>query len=126
MGTPRHVLRTRPVPSDRATANGSSNPVTQVTATVELVKAYARQETVDQFKGMARWLGYGIVGAICVAIGVVLLVTGVLRLVQHYGDDVFYGVWSIVPYLIALVVCLVVVALALSRVKATDVHRQGS
>jgi len=38
---------------------------------------------------------------------------------------VFYGFWSIVPYLIALVVCGLVVALALSRVQATDVHRQA-
>ena len=50
---------------------------------------------------------------------------GLLRLLQHVGDDVFYGFWSIVPYLIALVVCGLVVALALSRVQATDVHRQG-
>jgi uncharacterized membrane protein len=113
------------VPPDRATTNGSPNPVTQVTATVELVKAYARQETVDHFKGMGRWIGFGIVGATCVAIGIVLLIVGILRLVQDLWSDVFYGVWSIVPYLISLVVCLAVVALALSRVKATDVHRQG-
>jgi uncharacterized membrane protein len=113
------------VPPDRATVNGSPNPVTQVTATVELVKAYARQETVGHFKGMGRWVGFGIVGATCVALGIVLLVVGLLRMMQDLWGDVFYGVWSIVPYLIALVVCVAIVALALSRVKATELHRQG-
>jgi hypothetical protein len=108
---------------DRAPAKGG---VREVGSTVELVKAYARQETLDHFKGMGRWVGFGIVGAICMSIGIVLLVVGLLRLLQDVGDDVFYGFWSIVPYLIALVVCVGAVALALSRVKATDVHRQGS
>ena len=44
---------------------------------------------------------------------------------QDLWGDTFDGFWSIVPYLIALVVCILVVALALSRVKATDLHREG-
>jgi hypothetical protein len=107
---------------DRAPAKGG---VGEIGSTVELIKAYARQETVDHFKGMGRWVGYGIVGATSLSIGIVLLVVGLLRLLQDVGDDVFYGFWSIAPYLIALVVCVVIVALALSRVQATDVHRQG-
>jgi uncharacterized membrane protein len=103
----------------------SSNPATQVTNTVELIKAYAKQETVDHFKGLGQWVGFGVIGAISLSIGIVLLVVGVLRLLQDVGDDVFYGVWSIVPYLIALLICVIVVALALSRVQATDVHRRG-
>jgi hypothetical protein len=106
---------------DHAPATGASG----VGPTIELVKAYARQETVDYFKGMGRWVGFGIVGATSLAIGIVLLVVGLLRLLQDTGADVFYGFWSIVPYLIALLVCVVVVALALSRVQATDVHRQA-
>ena len=56
---------------------------------------------------------------------IVLLVVGLLRLLQDVGEDTFDGFWSIGPYLIALVVCILVVALALSRVKATDLHREG-
>jgi len=103
----------------------SSNPATQITTTVELVKEYARQETIGHFKGIGRWIGFGLGGATCLSIGIVLLVVGLLRLLQTVGDDVFYGFWSITPYLIALVVCALVVALALSRVQATDVHRQA-
>jgi hypothetical protein len=107
---------------DRAPAKGG---IGEVGTTVELIKGYARQETLDHLKGMGRWVGFGIAGATCLSIGIVLLVVGLLRLLQVVGDDVFYGFWSIVPYLIALLVCGVVVALALSRVQATDVHRQG-
>ncbi len=122
-GSRPDLLRTLPVlPEER---QASSNPATQITTTVELVKTYARQETVGHLKGIGRWVGYGLVGAVCMSIGIVLLVVGLLRLLQHVGDDVFYGFWSIVPYLIALVVCGLVVALALSRVQATDVHRQA-
>jgi uncharacterized membrane protein len=110
------------LPEDRAV---SSNPVTQMSSTVDLVKAYAKQETVGRLKGIGRWVGYGIVGATALAIGIVLLVVGLLRLLQDVGEDTFDGFWSIGPYLIALVVCILVVALALSRVKATDLHREG-
>jgi hypothetical protein len=103
----------------------SSNPATQLTNTVDLVKAYARQETVGHLKGVGRWVGFGIVGATALAIGIVLLVVGVLRLMQDLWGDTFDGFWSIVPYLIALLICVLVVALALSRVQATDLHRQG-
>jgi len=103
----------------------SSNPATQLTTTVELVKTYARQETIGHLKGIGRWVGYGLAGAVCMSLGIVLLVVGLLRLLQDVGDDVFYGFWSIVPYLIVLIVCAAAVALALSRIQATDVHRQG-
>ena len=123
MGPRSDLLRTLPVlPEER---QASSNPATQISTTVELVKTYARQETVGHLKGIGRWVGFGLVGAVCMSIGIVLLVVGLLRLLQYVGDDVFYGFWSIVPYLLALVVCGLVVALALSRVQATDVHRQG-
>jgi hypothetical protein len=106
-------------------ASGDTGPAAQVASTIELIKDYARQETVDHFKGIGRFVGYGVIGATCVSLGIVLLVVGLLRLLQDVGEDTFYGFWSIVPYLIALVVCGVVVALALSRVQATDVHRRG-
>ena len=130
-GQGRHLLRHASVPpqeqlsSRDAGDSTATGPAGQVTSTIELVKAYARQETVDQLKGIGKWVGYGIVGASSLAIGIVLLVVGLLRLLQDVGKNEFYGFWSIVPYLLALLVCVVVVALALSRVQATDVHRRG-
>ena len=125
---PAHLLRTCTVSSTDGPRSAETTPAStgeQIASTVDLVKAYAQQETLDHFKGMGKWVGFGIVGATCLSIGIVLLVLGLLRLLQSAGDDVFYGFWSIVPYLIALIVCAMVVALALSRVQATDVHRQA-
>jgi hypothetical protein len=124
---PSPLAGTEPVkPEVEAVAKAATGgPAAQVTATVDLVKAYARQETLDHFKGIGKWIGFGVVGATSLAIGIVLLIVGVLRLIQDVAKHSLYGVWSIVPYLIVLVVCGLVVALALSRVQATDVHRQG-
>ena len=78
-------------------------------------RRYARQETVGPLKGI------GALGRLragrgrLLSIGVVLLVVGLLRLLQtDVGDDVFYGDLVLVPYLIVLVVCGVVIALARS------------
>ena len=90
----------------------SSNPATQISTTVELVKALrppgdGRAPEGDRALGRLRARRRRLL-----SIGIVVLVVGLLRLLQHVGDDVFYGFWSIVPYLIALVVCGLVVALA--------------
>jgi len=103
----------------------AGDPGSQIAFTIELVKAYARQETLDHFKGMGKWIAFGLVGATSLAIGIVLLVVGLLRLLQDVGKDTFYGFWSIVPYVIVLLVCVVAIALAFSRVQATDVHRRA-
>ena len=99
--------------------------MTQITSTVDLVKEYARQETVGHLKGIGRWVGFGLVGAI--GAGHRHRAAGRRAAAADAGPvgDTFDGFWSIVPYLIALVVCILVVALALSRVKATDLHREG-
>jgi hypothetical protein len=110
---------------ERAETTTAGSTSEQIAKTVELVKAYAQQETVDHFKGLGKWVGFGIAGATMLSIGIVLLVVGLLRLLQSAGMDTFYGFWSIVPYLLALIVCGLVVALALSRVQATDVHRRA-
>jgi hypothetical protein len=79
----------------------------------DLVRAYAKQETVEPLKGLGRSVGFGVAGAFCLGIGVVLLVVGVLRVLQTETGEAFDGNWSWVPYLIVLVLCGVVVGLAL-------------
>ena len=39
---------------------------------------------------LGRWVGFGIVGATALAIGIVLYVVGLLRLLQDVGDDILY------------------------------------
>ena len=88
-----------------------------VSDVVEVVKAYAMQEIVDPLKGLGRWIGAGIAGAIL--LGLLLLLMGLLRLLQDVGEDVFDYKWSFVPYVIVLVVTVAIVALVASRIKRT-------
>jgi hypothetical protein len=90
---------------------------------VDLVKAYAKQETVGPLKGAGRWLGAGVAGAVCIGIGVVLLSISLLRLLQEETGDTFDGNWSFVPYVITLVVLLIVTAIAVSQIRKPSIQR---
>ena len=85
--------------------------------TVQFVKDYARQETLDPLKGAGRWIALGLVGSIAIGLGTALLALGLLRLVQTEWPGTFGGRWThLLPYLFALVVCLVVAGLAFARI----------
>lgn len=89
-----------------------------VSELVDLTKAYAKQETVDPLKGVGRYLGYGVVGAILLSVGVILLMLAALRALQTETGTTFTGNWSWAPYVIVLVAAVVLVGLALSRIQA--------
>jgi hypothetical protein len=92
------------------------NPVSEV---IGLVKTYAKQEALDPLGNALRWLAWGAAGAFALAIGFVLLLLALLRVLQTETNDVFDGNWSFVPYLITLVAAAVVLAVAMSRIKKT-------
>ncbi len=82
----------------------------------ELTKAYARQETVDPLRSVGRYLGYGMLGALSLGIGVILLMLAGLRALQTETGSTFQGNWSWAPYLIVLVLGAALIALAISRI----------
>lgn len=82
----------------------------------ELTTTYAKQETIDPLKGLGRFLGYGVGGAIALGIGVVLLLLSGLRALQTETGSTFTGNLSWAPYLIVVAAGLVLIALALLRV----------
>jgi hypothetical protein len=95
--------------------------------TYELVRDYAKQETVGPLRGAWRWLGFGLVAAFFMALGIVILLVAVLRLTQ---DLVLYTWWpdkadglSFVPYLVTLLVGAVVSAVVLSRISVFELNR---
>jgi hypothetical protein len=88
----------------------------QIGEMINLVKTYARQETVGPLRNVGRWLGLGVGGAIALGLGLFLLVLGVLRLLQTEASDTFDGNWSVVPYVIAAIICFLAIGLALWRV----------
>jgi hypothetical protein len=87
----------------------------------ELSTAYAKQETIDPLKGLGRFLGYGIGGALLFGMGSVLLLLAGLRALQTETDTTFTGNLSFVPYLIVVAAALLLIGLVVLRV----VKRKG-
>lgn len=77
----------------------------------DLVIAYAKQETVEPLRGLGRYLGYGIGGALLVALGVVFLGMAGLRALQTETGTTFTGNWSFAPYFIVLAGLAIIIAL---------------
>jgi ABC-type Mn2+/Zn2+ transport system permease subunit len=80
----------------------------------ELVVAYFKQETVEPLKNLRRFVAYGVAGAFCLGIGLVLVVLGGLRALQTETDRHLTGHLTWVPYAIALVFCVIVMVLAVT------------
>ncbi len=72
----------------------------------ELVVAYFRQEAIDPLRSLGRYVAFGLVGALLLGLGVVMLAVGVLRLLQVETGSTFHGNWSWAPYGIVVVTLL--------------------
>jgi len=90
---------------------------------IDLVKDYARQETLGPLAGAGRWLTLGALGSTFLGLGLVFALVGVLRLLQT-ETSAFAGAWSWVPYLIVLVLAVATAGLALSRVKKATLGKE--
>jgi hypothetical protein len=66
----------------------------------ELVVSYAKQETIEPLKSLGRFLGYGVIGAFTLGVGLVLLALAGLRALQTETGDTFDGDLTWVPYLV--------------------------
>lgn len=87
----------------------------------DLVRAYAKQETIEPVKGIGRFVAFGVAGSVAIATGLCLLALGLLRLLQRETDDVFDGNWTFAPYLITVVVAGVLLyVLALRHLTGGD------
>ena len=88
-----------------------------LTGVVDLVKNYARQETLGPIQGAGKWLAMGAAGAVMIGFGNMFLVLGVLRLVQtEYGKSLRSPWVSIVSYFVALVATVIVMTFAAWRI----------
>ena len=82
-----------------------------------LLNDYARQETVDPLKDLARWVAFGLAGALAVSVGLGYLAFGLLRALQDL--DEFQGngsSWA--PYMITfggLILCVQFAVRAIRR-----------
>jgi hypothetical protein len=106
-----------------STARTGASSSTELSDVVELVKSYARQETLGPLRGAGRWIAFGLAGAMFLGTAASLLVLGVLRLVQTEFAPTFSGRWmSLLPYLFAFVVCIAVIAFAAMRIGKKSLH----
>lgn len=83
----------------------------------QLVRDYAKQETVDPLRTIGRFVGLGLVGAVLLSLGIFFAVLAILRGIQQEGGSQVTGSWNFVPYLVAFVVCVLVGALAARAIK---------
>lgn len=83
----------------------------------ELIKNYARQETLDPLKGAGRWVGMGLLGSVLIVIGGVSMTIALLRLLQEETGTNFTGNLSWLPYLITMAALIVVMILLGLRIR---------
>jgi len=109
--------------SASATKNASKGAKAEIGDVIELVKGYARQETVGPLRGAGRWLGYGVGGAILLGFGSAFVVLGLLRMIQNEFGPSFDGRWtSLLPYFFAFLLSVAIIGVAVSRIVKSSLH----
>ncbi len=69
----------------------------------DLVKDYAKQETLDPLKGIGKWLAFGAAGSVLLAIGLIELALAMLRALQTETGTALTGNLSWIPPLLTVV-----------------------
>ncbi len=87
-------------------------PREQINEVKDLLIAYFKQETIDPLKGLARWVGFGLAGALLIGTGICFLAVGGLRALQTETGSTFTGHWSWAPYGITVVGLLMIAVAA--------------
>jgi NO-binding membrane sensor protein with MHYT domain len=82
---------------------------------VDLVKAYAKQETVQPLRNTGKFLVRGLAGGLLMAIGLILLCFAGLRAMQTETHAFDHG-WSFVPYLVVVAGAAIVAVLFVMRI----------
>jgi hypothetical protein len=85
---------------------------------------YLKQEALDPLKGLGRFLLWGLTGSIAIAIGVLLILVGILRLLQAETGTALTGNWSWVPYFAVSALGLAVAGVAGWRITAGPGERK--
>lgn len=82
----------------------------------DLLKTYARQETVEPLKGLVRFLALGAAASVLFALGVIFLSLALLRALQTETGAHLAGHLTWIPYLITLAVAGALIALAVGAI----------
>jgi hypothetical protein len=110
-----------------AARNGGSKSLTETLRELwQLLQDYAKQETIDPLKRLGRFVGFGVPAALCIAIGTVLALLAVLRVLQRETYPHLAGNLSWIPYLVTLGIaglCAGIGGLLIIRKKGTGTSR---
>ncbi len=90
----------------------------------QLTIDYVKQETITPLKGLGKFLMWGVSGSLAIAVGVLLLLVGVLRLLQDETGSALTGGWSWVPYFAVSVLGLGVIGVSVWRIFAGPAERK--
>ena len=112
-----------PVTSPSSTPARRDGDPKSISEVVDLVKTYAKQETLGPLRGAGRWLAMGTAGAALLGLGLTLVLLGVLRLIQTEWDRAARGSLSWLAYAIVLVVCVLLLVLTVSRISRDSLHK---
>jgi uncharacterized membrane protein len=92
---------------------------------VDLVRAYAKQETIGELRGTGRWLAWGAIGGTSILLGLLFILVGVLRLLQSTLFEGSSGMsWA--PYFIVLVFTVALIFFSKSRIRKPFLHSGGN
>jgi hypothetical protein len=90
----------------------ADNPQQTISELKDLIVAYAKQETIDPLKGLGKYLGFGVGGAVLLGFGVFFLAMATLRALQTETGDAFDDWMSLFPYLIVVALLLICAGIA--------------
>ena len=65
-----------------------------------LFRRYILDEALVPLRHLGRRLAFGVIGAVCIAVGSVVALVGMLRALETETGTTFGGHWSFAPYLI--------------------------
>jgi hypothetical protein len=88
-----------------------------------LIIAYFKQETLAPIRSLVRYVGYGVAGAILMAIGGVTLTLTVVRLIQDEAGAHLRGSLTWVPYTGGILVAALIIAWAITRINKPGVNK---
>ncbi|MGO8864187.1 MAG: hypothetical protein ACLQRH_25955 [Acidimicrobiales bacterium] len=85
---------------------------------LNLTVDYLKQETLEPLTGLGRFLAWGVAGSLAIAVGILLILLGILRLLQTETGTALTGDWSWVPYFVVSILGIGVAAVAVWRITA--------
>jgi Putative Actinobacterial Holin-X, holin superfamily III len=85
---------------------------------LNLTIEYLKQETIEPLTGLGRFLVWGVAGSLAIAVGILLILLAILRVMQEETGTALTGNWSWVPYFVVSVLGLGVAGVAAWRITA--------